>query len=164
MLYDGINLVEGSTFTNLAIPMGTAFPINADQGEMFFRTDLQQIFIFKNSAWQDFSSAPDQLLKANFTGPVVLTTGTSRFYPPGAIFISKVYCSLGTVGSSTAEVDVKVNGYSIFQTIKPSVPAGGHKGTPVDVNSQYPDGSFLTVDVTQASGSDLTVYILYRGI
>lgn len=164
MLYDGINLVEGSTFTNLAIPKGTAFPINADPGEMFFRTDLQQIFIFKNSEWQDFSSVPVQLLKANFTGAVTVTTGTSRFYPPTGFYITKVYCSVGTVGSSTIQVDVKVNGSSIFGATKPSIPAGQNKGTPIDVNIQYADGSFLTVDVTQASGSDLTVYILYRGI
>jgi hypothetical protein len=166
MLYDGIDLIEGSVIANLTVQSGTEFPSssNASLGEMFFRTDLQQMYVYKNTGWQELSTIQEQLLKANFSGPVVQTTGTSRFYPPSGFFITKVYCSVGTVGSSTIEVDVKVDGTSIFDAVKPTIAAGQNKGEPVIVNKQYSDGSYITVDVTQASGSDLTVYILYKGI
>jgi hypothetical protein len=102
-----------------------------------------------------------QMLKANFTGPVVLTTGTSRFYPPTNITIKEVYCSISTPGTSNVEIDVLVNGFSIFGQTRPKLLAGQHRGESVIVAAQVLTSGYLTVDILQASGDDLVVYILY---
>jgi hypothetical protein len=102
-----------------------------------------------------------QMLKANFTGPVVLTTGTSRFYPPTNITIREVYCSISTPGTSNVEVDVLVNGFSIFGPTRPKLLPGQHRGASVITAAQVLTSGYLTVDILQASGDDLVVYILY---
>lgn len=101
------------------------------------------------------------ILKANFVGAVSETVGVSRFYPPQQITISGVYCGLSVPGSATIEVDVKVDGTSIFTTEKPSLANGQFRSQPVVVSKIVEPTSFVTVDVLKASGSDLVVYIIY---
>jgi hypothetical protein len=61
-------------------------------------------------------------------------------------------------------VDVLLNGASIFtSTPKPRILAGQTTGVAVPNTTAWPDGSFLTVDVTQigstVAGSNLTVTV-----
>lgn len=51
MLLDGINLVEGSTATNLVLASGTTNPSNPNIGELFYRSDSQAIVVYNGSAW-----------------------------------------------------------------------------------------------------------------
>ena len=53
MIYDGIKLIEGSTLQNLVIATGTSFPSNADEGELFVRTDAGNagLYVYQNSVW-----------------------------------------------------------------------------------------------------------------
>ncbi len=51
MLLDGLNLVEGSTATNLVLASGTTNPSNPNVGELFYRSDSQAIVVYNGSAW-----------------------------------------------------------------------------------------------------------------
>lgn len=61
MLYDGLNLVEGSVFTNLVIPTGTSFPSSPDSGEMFYRTDVPNVglYVYDGTAWNRYANSDD---------------------------------------------------------------------------------------------------------
>ena len=52
MLYDGIQLAEGSSVANMTIDSGTTFPVNADAGELFYRTDENKAYIFNGVKWK----------------------------------------------------------------------------------------------------------------
>lgn len=56
MLYDGLVLADGSTITNAAVANGTAFPANADVGELFFRTDLDALHVYNGTSWDKVGS------------------------------------------------------------------------------------------------------------
>ena len=101
------------------------------------------------------------ILKANFVGAVTTQIGVSRFYPPQRITISGVYCGISSPGTSSIEVDVRVDGNSIFTTNKPSLAVDQHRSATVVVSKIVEPSSYITVDVTKASGSDLVVYIIY---
>jgi phage-related tail fiber protein len=51
MLMYGVTVAEGSEISNLTVATGTAFPANPSIGELFFRTDLNALHIYNNSAW-----------------------------------------------------------------------------------------------------------------
>jgi hypothetical protein len=63
MKFHGIQLEEGSKFTNPVINSGTSFPGSADEGELFFRSDadtsVKGMHVYVNGSWQrlGFSSA-----------------------------------------------------------------------------------------------------------
>lgn len=51
----GVNLAEGSEIVNLTVATGSAFPSNANIGELFFRTDSPNVglYIHDGSAWSE---------------------------------------------------------------------------------------------------------------
>ena len=53
MLYDGISLTENASIQNAAIDHGTVFPIDTSVGELFFRSDLNKMFVHNGSAWEE---------------------------------------------------------------------------------------------------------------
>ena len=68
MLFDGIQLVEGSDFKNLVVETGVAFPLEASEGEMFYRNDGANAGLYvynNNSTWVRQMGAGD----AGATGP-----------------------------------------------------------------------------------------------
>jgi len=48
----GLTIAEGSEITNLTVPSGTAFPANDNVGEMFYRTDLDTMYVRNNTGWE----------------------------------------------------------------------------------------------------------------
>lgn len=52
MLTDGLRLTEGSSIINAAVAAGTTFPTNADEGELFFRSDLNALHVFTGTQWE----------------------------------------------------------------------------------------------------------------
>lgn len=112
--------------------------------------------------WHDAMKPSELILKANFVGQVTETVGSSRFYPPSSITITKVYCSISSPGTGSNEFDVKVNGVSIFPNTKPSIGANQFRSVDYLINHNVTSTSYITVDVTRASGSDLVVYIVYQ--
>lgn len=61
MIYDGIKLIEGSALQNLVIATGTSFPSNADEGELFVRTDAGNagLYVYQNSSWNKLLKVGD---------------------------------------------------------------------------------------------------------
>lgn len=51
MKHYGLTLAEGSVITNITLPQGTTFPLNPNTGEMVFRTDLDELYIYDNGGW-----------------------------------------------------------------------------------------------------------------
>lgn len=61
MRIDGIRLFEGSHIKNASVQTGDEFPPRANGGELFFRTDLQHLFLHNGSTWVQVSgiTVPD---------------------------------------------------------------------------------------------------------
>ena len=61
MRIDGIKLQEGSSISNLVVASGTNFPSQADEGELFFRSDanivVKGLYVFISGSWHKISSA-----------------------------------------------------------------------------------------------------------
>lgn len=53
MLMDGFEVLEGGVSKNFVLPKGTVFPSSPNFGELFYRTDLDQIFVYESNlaAW-----------------------------------------------------------------------------------------------------------------
>ena len=56
MLFDGIEILEGSQVVNFTFPTGASFPSSPDQGEIFFKTDVKKPFIYVDSAWLEMTT------------------------------------------------------------------------------------------------------------
>jgi hypothetical protein len=65
MLYDRIRLLEGADVVNLTVQSGTTFPSNPNQGELFYRSDLNALHYYDGADW----------LSAAFQAPVNFTAG-----------------------------------------------------------------------------------------
>lgn len=58
MLIDRPQIVEGSVIVNPTVPSGTVDPTNPSVGELFFRTDLNELRVFTtNSTWDTMASS-----------------------------------------------------------------------------------------------------------
>lgn len=136
---------------------GVAWPVDTPDAGAHMRVSEDG----KALEWCVPTKQAELILKANFVGQVTETIGSSRFYPPSDIVINKVYCSISSPGTASNEFDVKVNGSSIFPVTKPSIAPNQYRSVDYPVNQPVPKTSYITVDVTRASGSDLVVYIVY---
>lgn len=56
MLFDGIEILEGSEVVNFTLPKGSAFPSSPDQGELFYKTDVKKPYIYVDSSWVEMST------------------------------------------------------------------------------------------------------------
>jgi len=54
----GAELAEGSEITNMTVATGTAFPGNANKGEMFFRTDTDILYVYNGTSWTSELTTP----------------------------------------------------------------------------------------------------------
>lgn len=62
MEHYGLSIAEGSEITNLTVPVGTTFPTNDNVGELFFRTDVNVLYVRDNTTWVDASSGSTDAL------------------------------------------------------------------------------------------------------
>lgn len=80
MRIDNPSLFEGSTFTNLVVARGTSFPVTSlDEGELFFRTDQDKLYVYDGIGWVDTTSAATlgATNQVNNTAKNGLTTATA---------------------------------------------------------------------------------------
>ena len=112
----------------------------------------------------------DNLTSFSFSGPLVVTTGSTRFLFPIAVTIIGVSASASTAPTGASViVDVNKNGTTIYttQANRPAIAASAFSAseTTPDVTAMAV-GDYLTVDVDQVgstiAGSDLNVVIRYR--
>lgn len=103
---------------------------------------------------------------ATFTVPGVLYSyeGQSRFYFYRAASIQGVFASLGTIAVEPVEIDVKLNGSTLFDSPL-TITAGEHLGSlPLSLEVQEHD--YLTVSILSVAqqgdpGANLTVQVEY---
>lgn len=84
MLTDGIRLFEGSEVVNASIAKGTVFPDNPNEGELFYRTDLQALHVYNGASWVQVGLSSSELDGqpgsyyldlANHTGTLAVANG-----------------------------------------------------------------------------------------
>jgi hypothetical protein len=56
MLFDGIEILEGSEVVNFTFPTGPSFPSSPDQGEIFYKTDVKKPYIYIDTAWVEMAT------------------------------------------------------------------------------------------------------------
>jgi hypothetical protein len=56
MLFDGLEILEGSQVVNFSLPSGASFPTSPDQGEVFYKTDVKKPYIYIDAAWVEMST------------------------------------------------------------------------------------------------------------
>lgn len=98
MRIDGIQLGEGSNISNLVVASGSAFPDLANEGELFFRTDvaLKGVYVFMNGEWRKILSNVESLTRRQSW---TVTEGENVFTVEGGY----------TVGS----IDIYLNGLKL---------------------------------------------------
>lgn len=88
MKHYGLAVSEGSTITNITVPAGSSFPGNDTVGELFFRSDLDTLYIRDNTTWKTVltagSSDADTLELQN--GAYYLDLGNSTGVLDGGTF------------------------------------------------------------------------------
>lgn len=104
----------------------------------------------------------------SYTGTLSVLDGSGRrlYNDSGASrTITSVRAVVGTAPSTqNVIVDVHLDGTTVFTTqgSRPTVVVSNNASTKATPQvTVWPDGSFLTVDVDQADGSDLTVLVSY---
>jgi hypothetical protein len=57
MKHYGLSLAEGSEIQNITVPTGTSYPAQPNAGELFFRTDLGELYYHDGTSWNSTSSS-----------------------------------------------------------------------------------------------------------
>lgn len=76
MLYDSIQLFEGSKLLNVVVDSGSSFPANPNSGELFFNTSTSALHIYTGSSWLKIGEdiVPSQ---TGQSGKYLTTNGTT---------------------------------------------------------------------------------------
>lgn len=89
MLFDGINLIEGSELQNTTVNNGTSFPELPAVGDLFYRTDgsYQAMYIFDGAKWIHFEDDNSKLkyIPVNKAGDTMTGTLTLSGLPTSAL-------------------------------------------------------------------------------
>lgn len=121
MLIDGINLVEGSTIVNLTVASGTAYPSSPSTGELFYRTDLDKLYVYSGIAW-DLTGADPETAPAN---EIVMGTGTG--------LTSNANFTYDATTGSLLLPERQVTGTPMNITLTGASPTGTGAGAGVDI-------------------------------
>lgn len=117
MKFHGIQINEGSNVSNLTVASGTSFPPNANEGELFFRSDanisVKGLYLFIGEDWDRIASADSITTPVGAVFPTTSNTG-DLFYKDSNDSFEGLYVYNGTswspatssTGSSTIIGDV----------------------------------------------------------
>lgn len=133
MLYDSIQLLEGSKLTNIVVDSGTSFPQTPTEGELFYKTDDDKLYAYNGSAW------------VNSAGEILPTqTGNSGKY-------------LTTNGSTTSWVTVSVPVTSIAGTANQITAADNAGAVTLSLPSSVQiAGTFTGATLALSSNGDIS--------
>ena len=70
MKHFGMEIAEGTSIKNITVASGTAFPDNPNAGELFYRTDLNDLYVYTTS-WESITTPVDISSKANIASPAL---------------------------------------------------------------------------------------------
>jgi hypothetical protein len=104
-----------------------------------------------------------RVLMGNFSGtlssPVI---ATSRWYPPVATTVVRVYASIGEAASGVTEFNVLRNGNSILPSLL-SIAAGANRSSDLIISQAVGVNDYLNISlVTANGGSNAVVYVEYQ--
>lgn len=152
---NGVTLAKSSGQTS---PYTLTLPTTAGINGQILSTDGSG-----RLTWTSEAASAGKII-GNFTGPVTTQVGINRYYVTSPVKITQVYASLGTATTSSVEIDVKVVGTSIFAGSRPTILPGQNLSSIIESDTLVGSGQYVTIDVVQAGGVDLVVYILYQGV
>jgi len=72
--HNSIELLSGATIINARIHNGTSFPGSPYEGQLFFRTDQDKLYIYDGASWLDVTGG---IQSVTGTAPIVATTSGS---------------------------------------------------------------------------------------
>ena len=129
MLYDTINIAEGSKIVNPVVESGTTFPSDPDVGELFYRTDTNRLMIYKGSeiGWQDSAGAGGSVISVALSGGSTgLTVSGSPITSSGTITIGGTLAVASggtgatTAGAAVTNLGATTIGSNLFTLANPS--------------------------------------------
>ena len=102
-------------------------------------------------------------IKSSFSGTLVTTTGTVRYYHYTTTSLTGIYFSLGTT-STTGDViiDLLKNGVSVMSGTFPTCIAGDYVSNTLPITVDITPLDYLTINLASVGtgAADMTVYIL----
>jgi hypothetical protein len=174
MLVDTINLVQGSTVTNLVVEHGTSFPAAPQLAQVFFMSTgaTPGLHYYDGTTWCRATSVDELTATLNaipktkektcvMPGRVAVAVGTSRYYFTEATTITKCAIWAGVPPSGTTlKISIKLNGGVVYLG---ELPIGTNLTTSSPLNISVAANSYVTVDVTDAANTeDVGVKIIYN--
>lgn len=79
MKFHGIQITEGANVANLTVASGTAFPSNANEGELFYRSDVSTtvkgLYLYVGGNWDRIASADSITAPSGASFPAAANTG-----------------------------------------------------------------------------------------
>lgn len=106
-------------------------------------------------------SKASRSISATVPGDLYQFTGTLRWYPPFKCTLSKLKLALGVASAMTAtKVNLRKNGVALFPAgSEPGIAAGANEAVDTALNTVLDVTDYLTIDVVQGAGRDLTLRI-----
>lgn len=154
MIFDSIQLLEGSKLTNVVLDSGTSFPSLPDTGELFFKTTDNGLYVYTGSAWASATGTGTVTSIDVSGGSTGLTTSGGPITASGTITLAGTLAiANGGTGSTSAN--------TAFNNLVPSQTSNSGKflttnGTDTSWSAVYPtqtgnNGKFLKTDGSETS-------------
>lgn len=105
MLFDGINLAEGSSIINATVASGSSFPSNPNSGELFFKSDEQVLYVYDSTQWTQVGSGAGGGGTFSVTGDVTGTLQNSA----GVLTLETVNANNGSYSDSSQTVSLTID-------------------------------------------------------
>lgn len=59
MIYDSLQILEGSKIINTTVESGASFPANPNEGQLFFKTDVSKMYVYNGTSWAEIVKAAE---------------------------------------------------------------------------------------------------------
>lgn len=159
-----------------AIALGALVVVAADCGKLAWQKDIDQFFFLSSAAPVTWKPAVGKngvdgvdgtngvsattSIRGAFSGPVVASVGTMRYYIRDSIHVSSIFANLSGPATAAVTVDIKKNGVTV-QTV--SIPIAQETSTTVADIALLPD-DYITLNVIGGTGNDLAVRLDYERV
>lgn len=86
MLYDSMQILEGSKVINSTVESGTTFPVSPVEGQLFFRSDTGKMHIYDGTTWDEVARAASAASLVPRISSVDVTN--SSYIPTGESYVN----------------------------------------------------------------------------
>jgi hypothetical protein len=144
MLFDSINLVEGSTIKSLKVNNGSSFPDTPNTGELFFRTDESKLYAYNGTEWiASGSGSGSSGLSSSLPKITAIQVSTSTFQP-----------SEETAIESNVGGYIKISGTGFVAGCNVTI------GETNAVSTQFVDAQTLNVTTPALTEGNYNIYVM----